>query len=160
MIGSKYLHTLAVILFIGALDFCANTLAAEDVVPGDKSLVQEQAETSGAADSASSASPRSPIRLNSFDYQDNGDKAGKLTLGGIALPGNELYVYFDNQPLATVVPDDSGKWTVESEMELGDGRHTIRAEQFDPNTRMLAARAMVSIERAKQPEEPPKATKP
>jgi hypothetical protein len=161
MTASKYLLNLTVLLAIGALEFYPNTLAAEDAVPGDKRLVEGQAETSGPADGTSSRSPRSPIRLNSFDYQDNGDQAGKLRLAGIALPGNDLYIYFDNQPLSKVIPDEGGKWSLESEMKLGDGRHTIRAEQYDPNTRILAARAMVSIERAKQPPDgPPKTSAP
>jgi hypothetical protein len=38
-------------------------------------------------------------------------------------------------------------------MKLDTGRHTFRADQYDAVTGMLAARAMVSIERAKQPTE-------
>jgi len=69
----------------------------------------------------------------------------------VALPGNDLYLFFDDQPLAKVTPDDGGQWSVESDLKLDDGRHTLRAEQYDPTTRMLAARAMLTIERAKQP---------
>jgi hypothetical protein len=119
--------------------------AAEDAVPG------EQSSTQGSAGDTTGAPPRSPLRVETFDYQDNGDKAGKLVLAGIALPKNELYLFFDEQPLAKVVPDNDGKWSFESEMKLEDGRHTLRAEQFDPVTNMLAARAMLSFERAKQP---------
>jgi hypothetical protein len=159
MISSKYLLSLVVVLAIGAFAVCPKSVKAEDAVPGDKSLIEGQGAASDAE--TSSPSPRSPIRLNNFDYQDNGDQAGKLMLAGIALPGNDLYIYFDNEPLAKVVPDGGGKWSLESEMKLDDGRHTIRAEQFDPNTRMLAARAMVSIQRAKQPPDgAPKAATP
>ena len=144
MIGSKYLLMFTVVLALGVLGCYSNSAIAEDAAPGDQSASQG----SGASEAPS---PRSPLRLNSFDYQENGDKAGKLRLAGIALPENELFIYFDDQPLATVVPDAAGKWSVESEMKLDDGRHTIRAEQFDPTTRMLAARAVVTI--AKQPPE-------
>jgi hypothetical protein len=74
-------------------------------------------------------------------------------------------LFFDDEPLAKALPDDGGKWSIESEMKLGEGRHTIRADQYDTASDMLAARATVSIERAKPgsgetPAEPPKATTP
>ena len=34
-------------------------------------------------------------------------------------------------------------------MTLGDGRHTLRADQYDLASEMLAARAIVTIARAK-----------
>jgi hypothetical protein len=151
MIGSKYLLSLTVAAAIGALGCYPKSAIAEDAVPGDRSLVQPQG-----ADDATAAQPpssKSPLRVNSFDYEDAGDTPGKLKLAGIALPGNELFLYFDNQPFATVVPDDSGNWSVEGELKLEDGRHSLRAEQFDPETRMVAARAMISIERSKQPQD-------
>ena len=109
--------------------------------------------------------PKSPLRLSTVDYIDTDNGSGKLTIAGIALPGKELYLFFDDQPLAKALPDDGGKWSIESEMKLGEGRHTIRADQYDTASDMLAARATVSIERAKPgsgeaPAEPPKATTP
>lgn len=151
MIGSKHLLTLAVVAAIGALGCYPKTGMAEDAMPGDRSLVQPQSADDAAA--TPPPSPKSPLRVNSFDYEDAGDAPGKLKLAGIALPGNELFLYFDNQPFATVVPDDFGNWSVEGELELEDGRHSLRAEQFDPETRMVAARAMISIERSKQPQD-------
>jgi hypothetical protein len=145
MIGSKYLLTLIVVAGLAAAGLYAKSALAEDAAPGGQSVAEPQ-------DADAAPSPRSPLRVDSFDYEDAGDNPGKLKLAGIALPNNELFLYFDDQPIATVVPDDSGNWSVESELKLNDGRHTLRAEQFDPQTRMLAARAMVSIERSKQPE--------
>jgi hypothetical protein len=142
MIDSKYLVVLTVVAGLGVLGCYPKSALADDTAPGDQSARQ-------GSNASETPSPRSPLRLNTFDFQENGDKAGKLKLAGIALPENELFIYFDDQPLATVVPDAEGKWSVESDVKLDDGRHTIRAEQYDPTTRMLAARAMVSI--AKQP---------
>ena len=65
--------------------------------------------------------PRSPLRLNKIDYKDTGNGAGKLTVAGIALPGKELYLFLDDQPLAKAVPDDGGKWSIESQMTLEHG---------------------------------------
>jgi hypothetical protein len=151
MIGSKDLVILTVVLAVGAVCFHPIAPRAADDAPT----------ASDPAGASEAPAPRSPLRVNSFDYEDNGDQAGKLKLAGIALPGNELYLYFDDQPLAKVVPDSDGKWSLESEVKLEDGRHTLRAEQFDPVTNMLAARAMLSIERAKQPPDgAPKAATP
>ena len=149
MIRSKYLPSLTVVAVFGALGCYSTTVSAEDV-PGDKSLSQGAPSSAEDAGEAQPPSPRSPLRVNSFDYEDAGEDAGKLTIAGIALPGNELFLYFDDQPLARVVPDAGGNWSVESDLKLDDGRHMLRAEQYDPETRMLAARAMITI--AKQPQ--------
>ena len=34
--------------------------------------------------------PRSPLRLNKIDYKDAGNRPGKLTVAGVALPGKKL----------------------------------------------------------------------
>jgi hypothetical protein len=150
MISSRYFGIAAVVVGLGAGGLWANLAQAEDAVPGDKSLIEN-----GDAADAGSTVPRSPLRLNMVDYQDNGDGSGKLTVAGIALPGRELYLFLDDQPLATVEPDEGGKWSIESGTALDEGRHTLRADQYDPDTNMLAARAMVSIQRAKDGEVPP-----
>jgi hypothetical protein len=152
MIGSKYLGIMAVVAAVGATGICANAVRAAEDTP--------------AAGEGGSTVPRSPIRLSTVDYVDTDGGSGKLTIAGVALPGKELYLFLDDQPLAKAVPDDGGKWSIESAMKLDDGRHTIRADQYDAATDMLAARAMVSIERAKPgsgaPAEssPPKAATP
>jgi hypothetical protein len=96
--------------------------------------------------------PRAPLRLSTIDYQEAaGGKRGKLTVAGVALPGRDLYLFLDDKPLSQTMPDDAGNWSVESEMELEVGRHTFRVDQYDATTQMLAARAMITFERAKQP---------
>jgi hypothetical protein len=155
MISSKYLGMMAVVAVLGAAGLCPQSaLAAEDVPEA------------GGSDGGPTV-PRSPLRLNTVDYVDTDDGSGKLTVAGIALPGKELFLFLDDEPLAKALPDDGGKWSIESAMKLDEGRHTIRADQYDTATDMLAARAMVSIERAKPgagatPAEssPPKATTP
>jgi hypothetical protein len=104
-----------------------------------------------AAEGSETASPppRSPLRLSTIDFQDRGAGSGKLTLAGVALPGSELHLFLDDEPFATVTPDGGGKWSYEGAMTLGDGRHTLRADQYDQATNMLAARAMITIQRAK-----------
>jgi hypothetical protein len=161
MISSKYLGIMAVVAMIGAAGLCPKSAPAAESVPGDQSLIENEG-----ASSEGATVPRSPLRLSTVDYVDTSGGSGKLTVAGIALPGKELYLFLDDEPLAKAVPDDGGKWSVESEMKLDEGRHTLRADQYDAATTMLAARAIVSIERAKPgsgeaPESsPPKATTP
>jgi hypothetical protein len=75
---------------------------------------------------------------------------GKLKLAGTAASGVELFLYFDEQPFARVMVDGDGRWGVEGELRLDDKPHTFRAEQYDPASRMLTGRAMVSIGRTPQ----------
>jgi hypothetical protein len=147
MISSKYLGIITVVATIGAAGLGPMRAAAED------------ASGAGNSDTATTL-PRSPLRLSTVDYADDGNGFGTLKLAGIALPGKELYLFLDDKPLTKAVPDESGKWNVESAMKLDEGRHTIRADQYDEATDMLAARAMVSIERAKPGEAPAEASPP
>ena len=155
MISSKYLGIVAIVAGIGAAGLFPKSATAEDSVPGDQSLV----ETEGAS-SAGPTVPRSPLRLKTVDYVDTTGGSGKLTVAGIALPGKELYLFLDDEPVASAVPDDGGQWSIESEMKLDEGRHTLRADQYDKSTDMLAARAIVSIERAKPGEAPGESSPP
>jgi hypothetical protein len=155
MISSKYLGIMAVVAAIGTVGLCPKSAPAAEDVPA------------AAGSEAGPTVPRSPLRLSTVDYVDTNDGSGKLTIAGVALPGKELYLFLDDEPLAKAVPDDGGKWSIESAMKLDEGRHTIRADQYDAATDMLAARAMVSIERAKPgsaeapaDSAPPKATTP
>ncbi len=153
MISSKYLGIMAVVVAVATAGLWPNSARAADDAP-----------EAGASEAAPTV-PKSPLRLSTVDYVDTDNGSGKLTIAGIALPGQELFLFFDDEPLGKALPDDGGKWSIESEMKLGDGRHTIRADQYDTDGDMLAARATVAIERAKPssgdtPAEPPKATTP
>lgn len=151
MIGSKYIGIMAVVAAVGAYSLCAQSAQAAET--GDSSLTEKQGTPSDASEGseARSSVPRSPLRLSTVDYQDTAGGSGKLTIAGIALPGKELYLFLDDQPFAEVQPDGAGNWSVEKEMKLDDGRHTFRADQYDEATQMVAARAIVSFQRAKQP---------
>jgi hypothetical protein len=102
-----------------------------------------------AQENEAASPPKAPLRLSTVDFQDTAEGSGKLTLGGIAIPGKELFLFLDEAPIGSVMPDDGGKWSYEGAMTLGDGRHTLRADQYDQTSQMLAARAIVTIARAK-----------
>jgi hypothetical protein len=150
MIGSRTIGIVAVLVAMGSYSLGAKSGQAAET--GDPSLVEKPGIPSDAAQGseAGPSVPRSPLRLSTIDYQDTAEGSGKLTLAGIALPGRELYLFLDDEPLAEVQPDESGNWSFEKEMRLDDGRHTFRADQYDKDTQMVAARAIVSLQRAKQ----------
>jgi hypothetical protein len=144
MLSSKSISIMTALVALCMAGLYAPPSRAAESVPGDQSLVEGQ----DAAAEAPAESHHAPLKLNTIDYQDVGD-SGKLTLAGIALPGKELYLFLDDEPLAKAVPGDDGKWNLEKDLKLDDKKHTLRADQYDDTTGMLAARAMVSIERAK-----------
>jgi len=157
MIGNKFIALITVLAAVmGAHLVYSMSAEAAEVVPGDKSLIEanQPGEASAPAEAAAGSEtashvPKSPIRFTTVDFQETGGESGKLKLAGTALSGTAVYLYFDDQPFAKVDADAEGKWAAEGEMKLDDGRHTFRAEQYDENTRLLAGRAMVAIERAK-----------
>jgi hypothetical protein len=122
---------------------------AEDDVPGDKSLIQDQGVTpSDQQSQTGSHAPKYPIKFKTVDYQDSGD-TGKLTLAGTAPPETPVYIYFDDQPFVKVVTDKDGNWSAEKEVgKLDQDRHMLRAEQYDATTRMVSGRATVMLARA------------
>ncbi len=134
----------------------AGITLAEDDVPGDKSLIQDQ----GASDEqpqTGSHAPKYPVRFKTVDYHDTGD-TGKLTLAGTAPPETPVYIYFDDQPLVKVTADKDGNWSAEKEVgKLDQDRHMLRAEQYDMTTRMVSGRAMVTLARAPADAAPPQA---
>jgi hypothetical protein len=158
MTGSKIvaaMEVLAALIFVGMLGIAPQDATAVDTenqvaedTSGDKSLLGAEGQ-SGESPEPSAASPKSPIRVKTIDYQE---EAHRLKLAGTALPGSPLYLFFDDAPLAKVDADTDGNWTLERDMDLGSGRHILRAEQYDPTTRMLAGRAMITIERADSPD--------
>jgi hypothetical protein len=153
---------MAVLVAAGTASLYAKSAHAVESVPGDQSLIEKQgtAPDVGPGSDDYDHPPKSPIRLSTVDYQDTADGSGKLVLAGIALPGKDLYLFFDDQPLAQLHPDDAGNWSFEKEMKLDDDRHTFRADQYDQDSQMVAARATVQIQRAPAVPPAPKAATP
>jgi hypothetical protein len=168
MFGSRHSFVLGVLLAAGAALLYARSLHATESDTVDQSPTSQPAPVSGSdiVQPSDVHPPKSPLKLATIDYQDAGDNPGKLTVAGVALPGKELALFLDDKSFANLMPDESGNWSFEGEVKLGDGRHTLRADQYDTDTNMLAARAMVTFEQAKQPTqdaaptEPPKADTP
>ena len=165
MIGTRHGVIVGAVAAVVAVSLWANSAQAAESEAADQSVAGQPEPNTDIVQPSDAHPPKSPLRLSTIDYQDAGDKPGKLTVAGIALPAKELYLFLDDQPLTHTLPDDSGNWSVESEMKLNDGRHTFRADQYDEDTNMVAARAMITFERARPtqdtaPAEPPKAATP
>ncbi|MGA7458204.1 MAG: hypothetical protein WBW51_12925 [Methyloceanibacter sp.] len=166
MFFSRYGCIVGALAAVATVSLWANTAQTTESDPVDQGVPGQPQPNTDIVQPSDAHPPKSPLRLSTIDYQDAGDKPGRLTVAGVALPGRELFLFLDDQPFTNTLPDDSGNWSVESEVKLSDGRHTFRADQYDKDTNMLAARAMITFEQAKQPTqdaapaEPPKAATP
>jgi hypothetical protein len=103
---------------------------------------QAPAETSAAPSPA-----KATIVIRTVDYQDAGADTGKMKLAGTSDPGAAIQLYFDDKPFANAIADRAGRWSAETDMKLGAGQHTFRAERYDEATHMMAGQAVVTIER-------------
>jgi nucleoid-associated protein YgaU len=103
---------------------------------------QAPAETSAAPSPA-----KATIVIRTVDYQDAGADTGKMKLTGASDPGAAIQLYFDDRPFANAIADLGGRWSAETDMKLGAGQHTFRAERYDEATHMMAGQAVVTIER-------------
>lgn len=144
------MHGRKFIVWAGAL---AALLLGSGALIGQAIAVESAAEAkpAGQTEAGEQAAPRpkSPIKISTVDFQDAEGGKGKLKLAGTAVPGTQVYLYFDEEPYARVAVDGEGKWSVEGDLALDDAPHTFRAEQYDATTKLLLGRAMVSIGRAK-----------
>jgi nucleoid-associated protein YgaU len=87
------------------------------------------------------------IVIRTVDYQDTGADTGKMKVAGTSDPGAAIQLYFDDKPFANAIADRAGRWSAETDMKLGAGQHTFRAERYDETTHMMAGQAVVTIER-------------
>lgn len=76
-----------------------------------------------------------PVLALGLDTADF-DAAGRTMLGGRASPGNDVNVYLDGRPVATVKTDDEGKWTV-TIPSVTAAQHNIRLEEIDPGNAVV-----------------------
>jgi hypothetical protein len=135
MIGSKFI--------VWTLGACL-ALGLSHVTFAPAALAEEP--TADVVGEASSPSPKSPIRVKVVDYAKAEEGPGTLKLSGTAIAGSSVYVYVDNKPFAEIVAGDGdGAWNAEDKIALDDGVHSVRVEQFDKETNVLAGRAMFSI---------------
>ena len=135
MIGSKLAAWTAALAVAFCVSHAAPVLSEESGVP-DADVMGE----------ASSPSPKSPIRVKVVDYAKEAEGSGTLKLSGTAIAGSDVFVYVDDKPFAQVsAAEEDGQWGAEDKIALDDSVHSVRVEQFDKTTNMLAGRAIFSI---------------
>ncbi|HEV7464377.1 MAG TPA: Ig-like domain-containing protein [Methyloceanibacter sp.] len=99
------------------------------------------------SEAPSPSPPQATIVIRTVDYQDTGADTGKMKLAGTSDPGAAIQLYFDDKPFANAIADRAGRWSAETDMKLGAGQHTFRAERYDETTHLMAGQAVVTIER-------------
>lgn len=135
MISTQSMRWMAASIVSFGLFYNAPVIAAEGGAP--------DADVVGAA---SSPSPKSPLHVKVVDYQKSEEGPGTFKLSGTGIAGKDVYIYVDNKPFAQVVAaKEDGAWSVEDKIELDDKVHSVRVEQLDETTNMMAARAQFSI---------------
>lgn len=134
MVGNKLMAWMMMLAFALGVSRAAPALAAEGAAP--------KADVVG---EASSPSPKSPIRVKVVDYQKSEEGPGTFKLSGTAIAGQNVYIYVDGKPFAQVVAEGDGAWSAEDKIKLDDKVHTVRVEQLDETTKLLAGRAQFNI---------------
>lgn len=116
------------------------------VSPVAPALAKDTAPQADVVGEASSPSKKVPIRVKVVDYQKAEDGPGTLKMSGTAVPGREVHIYVDEKRFAKVpAADEDGSWSVEDKIALDEKVHSVRVEQFNETTNMLAGRAMFSM---------------
>lgn len=112
-------------------------------------LIIETAREGGASRILQAPSQQSPIDLSveTVDYDDQ----GRVFLSGQALAGNSIQIYLDNTFAGRAEVDSTGYWSIESSELAMPGQHTVRADELDAES-MVIARVEVPFNR--QPPQP------
>lgn len=112
-------------------------------------LIIETARDGGASRILQAPSQKTAVDLSveTVDYDDQ----GRVFLSGQALAGNSIQVYLDNTFAGRTEVDSTGYWSIESTELAMPGQHTIRADELDSES-MVIARVEVPFNR--QPPQP------
>lgn len=112
-------------------------------------LIIETARDGGASRILQAPSQKSPIDLSveTVDYDDQ----GRVFLSGQARFGNSIQIYLDNTFAGRAEVDSTGYWSIQSSEIATLGQHTVRADELDGES-MVVARVEVPFSRqAPQP---------
>jgi nucleoid-associated protein YgaU len=104
---------------------------APDAPPQVAEAMPQQVIAPPQAPSAGGAPHESPpealVTFKTVDYQDIGSDSGKMKLSGTSNPGATIQLYFDGKSFARAKADAAGTWSVEADMKLGEGGHSLKA---------------------------------
>ncbi len=68
----------------------------------------------------------------------NFDEKGHLSVAGRATPKAQVQVYLDNGLIGSATADAKGAWNISVDHPMGEGSHTVRADQLGPNDKVVA----------------------
>ena len=129
----------------------ADPLVSENVVvmsvpeQGGDILIIETARDGGTSRVLQAPTQVSSIELSieTVDY----DSEGRVALSGQARTGNTIQVYLDNTFVGRSDVDSTGYWSVESDAVATPGDHTVRADELNADSTVIA-RVEVPFRRA------------
>jgi nucleoid-associated protein YgaU len=103
------------------------------------------ASPSATAETVVAAAPQTPAAaaLAVGVVEKDGDT---VTVSGASQPGATVRLYVNDAPVGEAVADAAGRWTFTGPHAVGPGDHTVRADQIDPATGTVMARAAVPFE--------------
>ena len=104
MFFSRYGCIVGALAAVAAVSLWANTARTTESDPVDQGVSGQPQPNTDIVQPSDAHPPKSPLRLSTIDYQDAGDKPGKLTVAGVALPGRELSLFLDDQPFTNTAP--------------------------------------------------------
>lgn len=99
-------------------------------------LIVEQGRDGGTSRVLQAPSQSRPVDLSieTVDYDDQ----GRLFLSGQARVGNVVQIYLDNAFAGRAEVDSTGYWSIESEERATVGSHTVRADELDAESTVVA----------------------
>ncbi len=99
-------------------------------------LIIETARDGGTSRVLQAPSQQRPIDLSieTVDYDDE----GRLFLSGQARAGNIVQIYLDNTFAGRAEVDSTGYWSIESTERATVGQHTVRADELDAESSVVA----------------------
>ena len=100
MFFSRYGFIVSAFTAMAAVSLWANTAQTTESDPVDQGVPGQPQPNTDVEQPSDVHPPKSPLRLSTIDYQDAGDKPGKLTVAGVALPGKQLSLFLDDQSFA------------------------------------------------------------
>ena len=84
MFFSRYGCIVSALAAMAAVSLWANTAQTTESDPVDQGVPGQPQPNTDVEQPSDVHPPKSPLRLSTIDYQDAGDKPGKLTVGGVA----------------------------------------------------------------------------
>jgi nucleoid-associated protein YgaU len=118
---------------------------------GPTQVLQEAAPIAAtAADAAPKGDEAAPVLIRTVDVRPpaTSDAPNQVIVSGTAPAGAPIRVYLQDQQVGEASTSDSGDWVVSFSSNMSPGRYVLRADQINPDTGDVVARAQTRFRRA------------